>query len=85
MSTRIALLLALAGCSDAEIAGVQAWGNPASVTCYSGGVTVYDGRSTGAVQTEANSDGWQFQEAGSGDFVRVSGTCVVRNDRGGGL
>jgi len=69
------------GCTDTSRASLSAYGEPGIVTCYSGGQTVYTGKSTGRIQSVHQSDGWEFKEAGSGDFIRVSGTCIVRNSQ----
>jgi hypothetical protein len=76
----IAVVLgAIAGCTDAERAGISALGSAADITCYSGGVVTYHGKSTGKVSTTQGSDGWEFRDATTGRFVRVSGACVVLN------
>lgn len=76
---KLIVLMLLMGCTDTEQARMFAYGNPARITCYSGGVVVYEGNSTGVVHATAQSDGWEFKEAKSGNLVRVSGTCVVRS------
>lgn len=72
-------LLALSACTDATTASWGALGDPAEVICYSGGKEIYRGKSTGKVATTSQSDGWEFKEAGTGNFIRVSGDCIVRN------
>jgi hypothetical protein len=71
--------LTLSACSDATKAQIGAIGNPAEITCFSGGDTIYHGFSTGKIATEAQSDGWYFNERGSNRLIRVSGDCLVRN------
>jgi hypothetical protein len=68
-----------AGCTDATTSAIGALGSPASIECYSGGQLIYKGKSTGRVAATGNSDGWEFKEAGSGAFLRISGACIVRN------
>lgn len=75
----VAVCIMASGCTDAEVASITAIGSPAEVTCYSGGQVVYQGQSTGRVASLHESDGWQFMEQGTNQFVRVSGTCIVRN------
>lgn len=75
----VLVLLTLAGCTDAERAFLSAYGEPGTVRCFSGGQVIYDGQSTGKIASTANSDGWEFKDAKSGRFVRVSGDCVVTN------
>jgi hypothetical protein len=72
-------VLALAGCTDATKANWTTLGSPGDVTCYSGNMVIYQGRSTGKIQTVQNSDGWEFKDAATGKFVRVSGPCVIVN------
>ena len=74
-----ALTLLLAGCTDAERASWVAFGDPGTIICYSGGVVIYEGKSTGKILTESQSDGWLLQDAATGRLVRVSGDCVIRN------
>jgi hypothetical protein len=69
----------LAGCTDAERASWVALGDPGTITCYSGGQVIYEGKSTGKILTESQSDGWLLQDAATGRLVRVSGDCVIRN------
>lgn len=77
---RLVIVLALlAGCTDAERASFSALGEPARVTCWSGGVLTYQGHSTGRVSATSNSDGWEFRDAETQKFIRVSGDCLVEN------
>lgn len=73
-------ILSLTACTDTGRASLSAYGNPATVTCYSGGTVIFKGRSTGRVQSTEQSDGWEFKDAGTGKFTRISGTCVVIHD-----
>ena len=74
-----AFFLILAGCTDAEMAALGALGDSGTIICYSGGQVIYDGKSTGKILTETNSDGWLFRDAATHQLVRVSGDCVIRN------
>ena len=74
-----AAALTLVGCTDAGCSSVTAYGSAANVKCYSGGKIIYDGKSTGRIATVDGSDGWEFREAGSKLFIRVSGDCVIIN------
>lgn len=76
----IVSVLMLSACTDSDISSLESLGHTAQVTCYSGGKVFYDGHSTGKVQTTSQSDGWEFREAKSNQFIRVSGECVVRQD-----
>jgi hypothetical protein len=73
------ILFAVASCTDATRASWGSLGNSANVKCYSGGVVIYDGVSTGKVATTEQSDGWEFRESKTNKFVRVSGDCVIEN------
>ena len=73
------LILTLLACSDTEIAQLTAIGDPGHITCYSGGVVIFEGDSTGKIATEERSDGWKFMDQVSGRLIRVSGDCVIRN------
>ena len=75
----MACLFAISGCSDATISQFTTIGNPAKITCYSGGKVIYSGKSTGKVRTESQSDGWYFKDSASGKLIRVSGDCVIEN------
>ena len=67
------------GCSDAFTSSVTSYGTSATITCYSGGIEIYSGTSTGRVATTDGSDGWEFKDAKTTKFVRVSGDCVIQN------
>jgi len=81
MKTFVMILMAIlmCGCTDAVLAGYTSLGDPAEVTCYSGGVVTYDGISTGKVASTAQSDGWEFVDSETNKFMRVSGDCIVQN------
>ena len=73
------LFLGWIGCSDATRASFNSYGNAAHIRCYSGGVLIYEGDSTGRVATTSESDGWEWKDDKTGKFVRVSGTCIIEN------
>lgn len=73
----ILFILGTMGCTDATIAKYSNYGNSATIECWSGGTLIYSGKSTGKVLSEANSDGYFFTEAGSGDLKEVSGNCII--------
>ena len=77
--TLLAVLVVLVSCTDAGMAKVTSLGNKAHVTCWSGSVKIYEGRSTGKVANEDNSDGYFFVD--SIGPVGVSGNCVIRYDK----
>jgi hypothetical protein len=75
----ILFLIALAGCTRAQMSQIGALGSPGHITCYSGGKVIYEGDSTGKIATEDRSDGWFFEDAATRRLVRVSGACVINN------
>lgn len=76
----VSSLVFLGACTDTSRASFDAFGSAATITCYSGGQAVFKARSTGRVQSSEQSDGWNFKDANTGRFTRVSGTCVVVHD-----
>lgn len=65
------------GCTDTERASLAALGNAHHVVCYSGEKVIYEGNSTGRVQSPKESDGWQFEDAKTHLLTEVSGNCVI--------
>lgn len=74
-----AAVITVAGCTDAEKASWGALGDPGHVVCYSGAKLIYEGDSTGKIATVDGSDGWEFKDAKTGKFIRISGQCVITN------
>jgi len=72
-------LLAVAGCTDATMAHIGQLGDQSAVQCFSGGQVVYNGTSTGKIESNANEDGIYFKEKESGKFVRLYADCIVRS------
>lgn len=81
MSKLFGLLLVVCafGCTDTMKASLSAYGSPGHIVCYSGTQKIYEGDSTGRIATVDNSDGWEFKEKGTDNFIRVTGACVIRN------
>jgi len=73
------VLLVVVGCTDTDRASISALGDAGHIKCYSGGKLIYEGTSTGRMQTVQDSDGWEFKDASTGKFVRVSGDCIIEN------
>lgn len=67
----------IVGCSNANVAALQAWSKPHKIVCYSGGVEIYNGESTGKIENESSSDGYYFQDSKTHLFVTVSAQCVI--------
>lgn len=74
------IVLALSGCTDAEWGKVTALGNSATVECWSGDTKIYEGKSSGKVLSEANSDGYYFRDTATGHVMEVSGNCIITYD-----
>ena len=75
----MAAISIMAGCTDVARSRIGSFGDPAHIRCYSGGMLFYEGNSTGKVSATKGSDGWEFKDAETGKFVRVSGSCLVEN------
>jgi hypothetical protein len=67
--------VAVTGCTDVQKANYGTLGKPARVICYSGGVKTFDDFSTGKVQSEEGSDGYQLVAQSTNRLVHVSGDC----------
>ncbi len=72
--------LALAACTDAQTAKFGGLGNPARITCYSGGKVVFDDYSTGKVSPEDGGAGYYFRSQTTGKLVEMTGDCRVIYD-----
>ena len=73
-------LTMLTGCTDAFMGKFASLGNSATIECYSGGVLIYKGASTGKVSSEESSDGYYFVDKAVGRLKEVSGDCVIDYD-----
>jgi hypothetical protein len=65
------------GCTDAQQARIGAYGDSATVICYSAEKVIYEGKSTGKVTSPEGSDGYQFKDASTLKLTEVSGNCVI--------
>ena len=74
---RILILLLLVGCTDARMGKLKSFGRSRSIKCYSGSKVIYQGYSTGKINSEQNSDGYYFVERGTGKLLEVSGNCIL--------
>ena len=70
-------IITLIGCTDAQRSKLFNLGDSAKITCFSGGVFIYEGVSTGKIVSEESSDGYFFREKGSNRLMEVSGNCVI--------
>ncbi len=76
-ATIIITALLTVGCADAARSRLGAYGEEAHVECYSGGLLIYKGKSTGKVASQSSSDGYLFRDASDDVLREVSGNCVI--------
>lgn len=76
----VAMLMTVTGCSDAERATFGVFGVGSTVTCYSGGVKVYEGESTGKVRVR--NSGYAFTSKATGQDIRTNADCVIATIEG---
>ena len=76
MKKLLLLSLLFYGC-DATIGKLKSLGMSANITCYSGGKLIYEGRSSGKVLSEKDSDGYYFKDKKTGNMLEVSGDCKI--------
>ena len=74
----VALIVLLAGCTDAKRASWSAYGDEARITCYSGAQVIFDDTSTGKV-AQLDGDGITFKSKKTGRYVRAFADCIVAN------
>jgi uncharacterized protein YceK len=72
----LAICVLLAGCTDAERASLTAYGENASIKCYSGGQIIHDDISTGKV-VQIDGDGITYQSKNTKQYVRAYADCIV--------
>ena len=65
------------GCSNANQAAMSAWGRPHHIKQFSGAKLIGEWDSTGKVNNEESSDGYKFQDAKTGQIVRISGHVQI--------
>lgn len=73
----IFLAFAITGCSNAHMAAISAWGKRHDVKCYSGGILIYEGYTTGKIENEEHSDGYYFQDDRTGKLVVINANCLI--------
>ena len=69
--------LMLFSCSDAHRASITALGKGRDIKCYSGGVLIYEGKTTGKIENESGSDGYYFTDT-KGEFVEINANCIFK-------
>ena len=78
MKKILIVLILLSGCTDAAKGKLVSLNTPAEVKCYSGGILIYTGETTGKISNEAHSDGYYFKDKLSGDFIEINANCIFR-------
>ena len=75
------ILLACSACTDASMGKLLSLGSEASIVCRSGGKVFLNTHSSGKVFSEKTSDGYYFTERDTGDFIEVTGDCLIRHKK----
>jgi len=75
----VAISAILASCTDAKQAKLLGYGSTFTVKVL-GPDTIITYQSSGKVSSEANSDGYYFNDAKTGKLVEVSGTVIVEQN-----
>ena len=78
LSALIALLV-VGGCTDAARARLGSYGDSGEIKCYSAGILIYEGKSTGKINANNHISGFEFKDADTNRFVRIHADCVVNN------
>lgn len=73
----LALCLAFIGCTDTCASQLYSYGEVAKIKCYSGTKLIYEGESTGKVESSSQSDGYLFRDKETDQLVEVSGNCLI--------
>lgn len=75
----LALVVAVlaTACTDAERASLMAYGNEATITCYSGGQIIFQDVSTGKV-AQLDGDGITYKSKQTGVYIRAFADCIVK-------
>lgn len=71
------LLFLVAGCGGSSSESLTTYGEEHRVELYSGGQKVREWFTTGKVPSDENGNGFYFQDADSGQLVRVSGNVTI--------
>lgn len=76
----IACVLLTAGCTDADMANLGSYGSKATITCYSGGVSIYKDESSGKVSIGEGGSGVYYKSSKTGRFVHTYADCIVEQE-----
>lgn len=73
------LAIGLFSCTDARQSKMFGYGKSYTITVFGPDTTIVL-KSSGKVSSEQGSDGYYFEEEGTGKLVEVSGTVIVREN-----
>ncbi|HEY4437664.1 MAG TPA: hypothetical protein VGN40_16055 [Lelliottia sp.] len=76
----ISLALVAGGCTDADMANIGSYGSKSTITCYSGGASVFKDESTGKVATSKSGAGVYYKSSKTGRFVHTYADCIVEQE-----
>lgn len=74
----LVVMIFVAGCTEASREKMFSLGGSRHIICYSGGVKIYEGHSSGKISSEETSDGYYFKDKETGKLIEVSGDCVMQ-------
>lgn len=70
-------IVLMTGCTDTQMAGYQAYGQPHHIKQYACGVLIGEWTSTGKVLSAEHSDGYRFEDSKTHKIVEISGTVQI--------
>jgi hypothetical protein len=73
----LVVILIATSCSDATKGSFSALGKSRIVKCYSGGVEIYSGITTGKIENESHSDGYFFTDT-NGEYIEINANCIFK-------
>jgi hypothetical protein len=76
----IACTLLTAGYTDSDKANLDSYGSKATVTCYSGGVSIYNDESSGKVSIGEGECGVYNKSSKTDYFVHTYADCIVERE-----
>ncbi len=68
-------LFVLTSCGDSQKDELSILSQSRQVKCYSGGIIIYEGRTTSKISNEKNSDGYYFMDT-NGQFIEINAECI---------
>jgi hypothetical protein len=71
------VVLGLVGCTDPDPSSPPLGDKAGEVSCYSGGLSIYSGKSAGKINVD-QAGGYEFTEQDSGRIIRTNADCVIK-------